>query len=427
MFTVLNNSWALFLGMMLLMVGNGMQGTLLGIRGEIEGFSAFEISIVMSAYFAGFFGGTRATPEMLRRVGHVRVFAALGSLISAVLIVFPVFANPVVWILGRFVLGFAFSGVYVTAESWLNNASTNETRGKTLSIYVLVQMIGIVLAQGLMTISDPAGYELFILPSILVSIAFAPILLSVTPTPVFETTKPMTLRALFVISPLGCVGVFLLGGVYAAQFGMSAVFGAQNDLSVSQISLFVASFYIGATVFQYPVGWISDRMDRRMLIAIVAALAGVGAVLGILSGGEYKTLLISAAIVGGMSNPLYALLLAHTNDFLEYEDMAAASGGLLFINGLGAFLGPMVIGWLMGRFGPSAFFYVLATLLFVMGLYALFRMTRRAAIAVDDTTAYAPVLPTNTAVFVEAAQDYVYETALEEENEATDTDTSETK
>ncbi len=427
MFTVLNNSWALFLGMMLLMVGNGMQGTLLGIRGEIEGFSAFEISIVMSAYFAGFFGGTRATPEMLRRVGHVRVFAALGSLISAVLIVFPVFANPVVWILGRFVLGFAFSGVYVTAESWLNNASTNETRGKTLSIYVLVQMIGIVLAQGLMTISDPAGYELFILPSILVSIAFAPILLSVTPTPVFETTKPMTLRALFVISPLGCVGVFLLGGVYAAQFGMSAVFGAQNDLSVSQISLFVASFYIGATVFQYPVGWISDRMDRRMLIAIVAALAGVGAVLGILSGGEYKTLLISAAIVGGMSNPLYALLLAHTNDFLEYEDMAAASGGLLFINGLGAFLGPMVIGWLMGRFGPSAFFYVLATLLFAMGLYALFRMTRRAAIAVDDTTAYAPVLPTNTAVFVEAAQDYVYETALEEENEATDTDTSETK
>ena len=427
MFTVLNNSWALFLGMMLLMVGNGMQGTLLGIRGEIEGFSAFEISIVMSAYFAGFFGGTRATPEMLRRVGHVRVFAALGSLISAVLIVFPVFANPVVWILGRFVLGFAFSGVYVTAESWLNNASTNETRGKTLSIYVLVQMIGIVLAQGLMTISDPAGYELFILPSILVSIAFAPILLSVTPTPVFETTKPMTLRALFVISPLGCVGVFLLGGVYAAQFGMSAVFGAQNDLSVSQISLFVASFYIGATVFQYPVGWISDRIDRRMLIAIVAALAGVGAVLGILSGGEYKTLLISAAAVGGMSNPLYALLLAHTNDFLEYEDMAAASGGLLFINGLGAFLGPMVIGWLMGRFGPSAFFYVLATLLFAMGLYALFRMTRRAAIAVDDTTAYAPVLPTNTAVFVEAAQDYVYETALEEENEATDTDTSETK
>lgn len=427
MFTVLKNSWALFLGMMLLMVGNGMQGTLLGIRGEIEGFSAFEISIVMSAYFAGFFGGTRATPEMLRRVGHVRVFAALGSLISAVLIVFPVFANPVVWILGRFILGFAFSGVYVTAEGWLNNASTNETRGKTLSIYVLVQMIGIVLAQGLITISDPAGYELFILPSILVSIAFAPILLSVTPTPVFETTKPMTLRALFVISPLGCVGVFLLGGIYAAQFGMSAVFGAQSDLSVTQISLFVASFYIGATVFQYPVGWISDRMDRRLLIAIVAALAGVGAVLGILSGGDYKTLLVSAAIVGGMSNPLYALLLAHTNDFLEYEDMAAASGGLLFINGLGAFLGPMVIGWLMGRFGPSAFFYVLATLLFAMGLYALFRMTRRAAIAVDDTTAYAPVLPTNTAVFVEAAQDYVYETALEEENEAADTDTNETK
>lgn len=417
MITVLSNSWALFLGLMLLMVGNGMQGTLLGIRGEIEGFTTFEISMVMSAYFAGFFGGSRMTPEMLRRVGHVRVFAALGSLISAVLIVFPVFTNPVVWIFGRFILGFAFSGVYVTAESWLNNASTNEMRGKTLSIYVLVQMVGIVAAQGLMTISDPAGYELFILPSILVSIAFAPILLSVSPTPVFETTKPMTLRALFDISPLGCVGIFMLGGVYAAQFGMSAVFGAQSDLSVTQISIFVASFYIGATVFQYPVGWLSDRMDRRLLISIVAALAGVGALLGIASGGDYQVLLISAAIIGGMSNPLYALLLAHTNDFLEYEDMAAASGGLLFINGLGAFLGPMAIGWLMEQFGPSAFFYVLASLLFGLGLYALYRMTRRPAISVDDTTAYAPVLPTNTSVFVEAAQEYVYETALEEEDE----------
>lgn len=422
MFIVLRNSWALFLGIMLLMVGNGMQGTLLGIRGEIEGFSTFEISIVMSAYFAGFFGGSRMTPEMLRRVGHVRVFAALGSLISAVLIAFPVFTNPMVWMVGRFLLGFAFSGVYITAESWLNNAATNETRGKTLSVYMLVQMIGIVAAQFLMTAADPAGYELFILPSILVSIAFAPILLSVAPTPVFETTKPMTLRALFGISPLGCVGIFLLGGVYAAQFGMSAVFGAQMGLSVSQISVFVAAFYIGATFLQYPIGWISDRMDRRLLIAIVAAGAGAGALIGITGGKEYIALLAAATIIGGFSNPLYSLLLAHTNDFLEYEDMAAASGGLLFINGLGAFLGPMVIGWLMDQFGPIAFFYVLLTLLFALMLYALYRRTRRAAVSVDDTTAYTPVLPTNTSVFVEAAQEYAYETAQEEEETSENSD-----
>jgi MFS family permease len=134
MFQVLGSAWALLLGLCLLMVGNGLQGTLLGVRGNLEGFSTFEMSIVMSAYFLGFLGGSRMAPEMIRRVGHVRVFAALGSFISAVLILYPAFAHPVAWTLGRVVIGFCFSGVYVTAESWLNNAASNENRGKALSL-----------------------------------------------------------------------------------------------------------------------------------------------------------------------------------------------------------------------------------------------------------------------------------------------------
>ena len=255
MLNVLGSSWALLLGLMLLMVGNGMQGTLLGIRGDLEGFSTFSLSIVMSAYFAGFLFGSRAAPQMIRRVGHVRVFAALGSMVSAALILFPVAADPISWTVLRVVIGFCFSAVYVTSESWLNNSTTNETRGQALSLYVLVQMVGIVVAQVLLGFGDPSGYVLFIIPSVLVSLAFAPILLSVSPTPAFDSTAPMSFRKIYEVSPLGCIGIFLLGGVFSAMFGMAAVFGTQAGLTIAQISVFVAMMYVGGVVLQYPIGW----------------------------------------------------------------------------------------------------------------------------------------------------------------------------
>ena len=200
MLLVLRNSWALLLGIMLLMVGNGLQGTLLGVRGEIEGFSTFEMSVVMSAYFAGFLIGSRMGSEMIRRVGHIRTFAALGSVISAVLILYPVLTDPIAWTVLRLIIGACFAAVYVTAESWLNNAATNETRGQTLSVYLVVQMVGIVAAQMLLNLGDPSDYFLFVVLSVLVSLSFAPILLSVTPTPAFETAKPMSLMEVLKIS-----------------------------------------------------------------------------------------------------------------------------------------------------------------------------------------------------------------------------------
>jgi len=186
-------SWALFLGMFLLMIGNGLQGTLLGLRGEIEGFSTFEISVV----------------------------------------------EPWAWVIGRVIIGFCFCGVYITAESWLNDASDNENRGQALSIYMIVQMAGIVTAQYIVTIGDIS----------------------------FSTTKPMRIVNLVQNSPLSCVGMFMLGGVFAAQFGMSAVYGGRVGLSVGQISLFVSAIYIAALLLQYPIGWLSDRMDRRGRVA----------------------------------------------------------------------------------------------------------------------------------------------------------------
>lgn len=400
MLKVLGTSWPLLTGVMLLMVGNGVQGTLLGIRGALEGFSTYEMSFVMSAYFLGFLGGSRLAPVMIQRVGHVRVFAALGSLISAVLVLYPVMPDVWAWTVMRVVIGFCFSGVYVTAESWLNNASTNETRGQALSAYMIVQMIGIIASQGLLNAGDPSGFLLFIIPSVLVSLAFTPILLSATPAPVFDTTKRMGFRRLFRVSPLGCAGMLLTGGVYSAMFGMASVWGMLAGLSVGQISVFIGAMYVGGLVFQYPIGWLSDRVDRRQLILLLS-FAGAAAMFAAAALDWGFVVLVGLSLaLGAIVNPLYSLLIAHTNDFLPKEEMAGASAGLLFLNGLGAIAGPLVTGWMMERLGPRGFFLFIAVLLGLLGAYVLWRMVRR--VAVGETGGFAPITPTASALAVEA-------------------------
>lgn len=418
MIPVLRTSWPLFLGMFMLMMGNGLQSTLLGIRGGIENFSTLQMSLVMSGYFAGFLLGSRITPELIRRVGHVRVFAALGSTVSAVLILYPVLVDVWAWSIGRVIIGLCISGVYITAESWLNHASTNETRGQALSVYMIVQMGGIIVAQYVISLGDASGFVLFIIPSVLVSLAFAPILLSVQPTPTTETTRRMRLRDLIEASPLAAVGMVLLGGVFAAQFGMVAVYGSEAGLTAGQISLLVSVIFTASLVAQFPIGWLSDRMDRRVLIVAAAAIGGLGGMIAAVFGDTFILLLVGAAMVGGMSNPLYALLLAYANDFLEHDDMASASAGFIFINGVGAILGPIVMGSAMGAIGVYAFWVLVGMLMLGISAYGLLRMVQRPTdedFSVEDMTSYAPVSPAASPVAVEVAQEVYIETELEEQ------------
>ena len=399
---VLFRAWALMLGILLLMIGNGLQGTLLGIRGTMEEIDASWMGVIMSAYFIGFLGGSRVTPVLLRRVGHVRVFAALGSLVSAAFILYAAIVDPVFWLAMRLVVGFCFSGLYVVAESWINDMASNETRGRILSLYILIQMVGLVTGQLLLNMADPGGYTLFILISVLVSVSFAPILLSVTPTPVYSTARPMSLRELMDASPLGCVGVFLLGGVFSALLGMSSIYGVHRGLTVKEISWFVTAIYIGGVMMQYPVGWISDRMDRRTLVVAMTALATLFSLAGMF-GQSVWWLLTMAFCLGAAVNPLYPLLLSYTNDRLAQEQMASASGGLMFINGVGAMGGPMIVGFMMNQMGPIGFFVFIATLMALVCGYSVYRMSQREAVAVEDTHSYIPVTATTTPVAVEMA------------------------
>lgn len=402
MLTVLRNSWPLLLGVMLLLLGNGIQGTLLGIRGKIEGFSAVEMSYVMSAYYAGFLIGSRFTPDMIRTVGHVRVFAALGSLISAALIVYPVAPDWMIWSALRVVIGFSFAGVYITAESWLNASSTNETRGQALSAYMIMQMLGIIAAQGVVNFRDPGTFDLFAISSILVSIAFTPILLAATPAPAFDRITPLPISRLFRTSPLGCVGIFVVGGVFSAQFGMAAVWGSEVGMSVRNISIFIASIYFGGLVLQYPIGWLSDRYDRRSIILALAAAGTVTMMLAVVLPWSLPVLMLIGFLSGGITNPVYSLLVAYVNDYLDGSEMAGASAGLMFINGLGAIGGPVITGWFMHQFGPSGYFMFMLVLFAFLTLYTSFRMTRRRAQALFRGR-FRTLSPTASAFAVEAA------------------------
>lgn len=407
MLKVMLTSWPLLMGVMLLMVGNGVQGTLLGIRGNIEGFSTYELSYVMSAYFVGFLFGSLMAPRMIRKVGHVRVFAALGSFISAILVIYPVYPDWIAWTVLRVMAGFCFSGIYITAESWINNTASNETRGQALSAYMIVQMLGIIASQVLLNLPDPTGFALFIIPSVLVSLAFMPILLAPTPAPDFDSTRRISFARLFRLSPLGCVGMLLTGGVFSAMFGMASVWGAQVGLTVREISIFVGSLYVGGLILQYPIGWASDRLDRRMLIMGLSAVAAVAMLVAAFAPLPFTALIVVAVILGGITNPVYALLIAHTNDFLPRDQMAGASAGLIFLNGFGAIFGPIITGWMMETVGPGGFFLFIGVLFVALAGYALFRMTRRAAPAVSG--AFRGVSPEASSLAVDAVLDKGHE------------------
>lgn len=425
MLSMFSAVWALLLGIVLIMLGNGMQFTLMGLRGDVEGFSAAELAVITSGYFVGFLSGARYTPVLIQRVGHVRVFAALGSFMSAGLIAFTLYAEPWSWTILRILLGFCMSGIYVVAESWLNNATTNENRGKMLGVYMIAQTLGIIGAQGLLTLGDAAGAALFIAASILVSVSFAPILLSVQPAPAVEVAKPGGLGDLLAASPLGTVGIFLLGSIYASQSGMGAVFGAEIGMSPNEIALFVAMLFGGALLLQLPISWLSDRFDRRKVICGAAGLGALACAFALfaqsppawLGGDPLIPIMAAAFFAGGTTTPLYALLLAYTNDGVAAEDMPAVSGGLVFVFGLGAIAGPLGLGWAMDALGAFAFWGGLGGTFLAISLYALYRMTQREATPVEESEAYVSLVPTTSVVAVEAAGAWAAEQAEEQAEE----------
>ncbi|MFT6308116.1 MAG: MFS family permease [Halioglobus sp.] len=407
------------LGMLLLMLGNGLQGTLLGVRGSLENIDSSTMGYIMAGYFLGFLGGSQVTPLMLKRVGHVRVFAALGSLVSAAFVLYAAIVDPIAWWLLRVLVGFCFSGIYVVAESWLNHSTTSQSRGKALSLYMMVQMAGMVLGQLLLNIADPGGYNLFVLITVLVSISFAPMLLTASASAPLQTSaRAMPLKELIKTSPLACFGILLLGGIYAVLYAMSPVYATERGLSIAQTSYFITGIFLGGMLFQYPIGWLSDKFDRRYLIIGVTAGGSLVALFGLYFGDTFTALLVTAVALGGLCNPLYSLLVAYANDHLEYDQMASAAGGLLFINGCGAMTGPIIVGAAMTHLGIEWFFIILVLLLSAICFYGIYRISQRTYEVVDEASPYLPISSRTTTYATGFAIDAMEEEQLEDLEES---------
>ena len=392
MLAAISSAWALLLGIALIMLGNGLQNTLLGVRATLEGFGTGVTGLVMTAYFVGFVAGSTIVPRLLANVGHIRVFAALASLASSAVLVHTVFVTPLTWGLVRIVTGFCFAGLYVVAESWINEAATNRTRGQLLSVYMIMVLGGTGSGQLLMNLSDPRGFELFVLVSVLISVALIPITLSVGRAPPFEAPESIGVRALFRASPLGVAGAFLIGIAHAALYTMGPVFGTEIGLSVERVSLFIAAALFGGLALQWPIGWLSDRFDRRRVIVAVAWVAtGASFAAGTGGVGSYPLLIASTALLGGMSMPLYSLCGAHTNDHLTPPQIVAASATLVLVGGFGLMMGPSLAAALMQFTGPAGIFWLLALVHGCIGAYGLYRMVRREPVPLDEQRTYDPV------------------------------------
>ncbi|WP_373086456.1 MFS transporter [Sneathiella sp.] len=433
MYAAVINSWPLLLGLGLLMLGNGLQVSLVGIRASLEGFPAVVIGFVMSGYYAGFLFGSIITPKILANVGHVRVFAALASLASSAALLYVVFVDPIVWGLMRLITGFAYAGLYIVCESWLNDAATNETRGQLLSVYMIIVMGGMAVGQLFLNVADPGGYTLFIFISVLISLALIPMTLTANPAPNFLASTRLSLKKLYKISPLGIVGMFAQGITGGAFYGMAAVYGDKIGLSVAQLSTFISIVIFGGVILQWPVGKLSDRFDRRQVLLVTTMLSGAFAIMAMFAGerGDYLTFLVSAGLFGGFSVPLYSLCIAHTNDHLEPTKMVAASSGLMLVNGCGAIFGPVIVGQLMSTSGSYFFFGWIAFGHIAIGLFAIYRMYMTTAMPLEEQGSFvampvraggsvAPMNPETEEWIDDQPPAYAAEPELEPEEEPAD-------
>lgn len=367
--------WPLFLAFAMLMVGNGLNLAVLGVRMADEEFGVRTAATVMACYFAGFLVGPVLVVRWLSGVGHIRVFASLASLASCVVLVHFLWVDPISWGVLRFVFGFCMAGLYVTVESWLNDASTVRTRGRTLAVYVIVSMGGLGLGQLLVATGDPAEPVLFVVASILVSLSFVPIALaSSTDAPAVRTAAAMPLRDFFRSAPTGLVGIFFTGASHGILFGLSAAYAASAGYGPGGTAAFLALPSIGALALQWPIGRLSDRLPRRAVIAVVAAAAASIAALLALSPHRNVAALPLMFVLGGLSFPLYSLLLSYTLDRAAPGAAIGASGASLRVNGVGAVVGPIAAGAVVAATGPAAFFWCLVATHGVIGAYAAARV-----------------------------------------------------
>lgn len=374
----MNGTWPLLLGMGVLMLGAGLQGTLLSLRATLDGFPTPVTGIIMSCYYVGYLAGTAAAPRMLRRIGHIRVFAALAAGASATILVQAAFVQPFVWAAMRLISGVCFAGIYVVAESWLNDRASKTNRGRLLAIYMLVLYVGLGTSQFLLILANPSTETPFMLVSVLISLSMVPIVVSAQQAPEPALPRKVRYRDLYRNSPLGVVAVSVSGMISSIVFAMGPVYARLSGFGNTGVATFMAVSILAAVLTQYPVGRLSDRTDRRTVIAAACTVATIVAGSIVAFGGMPRALFfLLTALFSGSALTLYSLAVSHVNDKLEPAQMVAASSALLRLNGGAAAVGPVLAGSVIAGYGPTAYFTMLAALTGTLTVYDLWRKSRR--------------------------------------------------
>lgn len=397
----------LLLAAAILLAGNGLQGTLLAVRANLEGFQTPMIGVLMSAYFGGFVLGCRLNPTFIKSVGHIRTFLALASIASASALIHPLVVQVWIWALLRAVTGYCFAGLIMVIESWINERATNKNRGQILSVYRVIDLTATTMGNALLATANPADFHLFAVVSILMSIALVPVALTKSDAPKPIETARLDLPRLFKLSPVAAVGAPLIGLANSSFWAVGAVYAQRLGYDNALIASFISIVIIGAAALQWPLGWLSDRTDRRRVMFASSAL-GVASCIALAEFGarspEY--LLFFGALVGAFVIPMFGINAAHANDHAPPGQAVSTNGGLLLLHGLGSIVGATLGAIVMSFFGPASLFIYIASVYAVFASFCLYRILTTPPVPEDQKSPFAPV-PKNAAptIFEIGAED----------------------
>ena len=390
----------LLLGLGTLLVGSGLLGTLLGIRAQLEGFSNSSIGALMAAYYLGYVMGSFLAPVLIRRVGHIRSFAALAAIGSASVLCYGLIVHPVAWAVLRIITGLTVVGIYMVVESWLNEQAPHHARGRIFALYMMVTLISLAAGQYLILIGDTGALALFAVASMLFTLGLVPIAATRIHAPQPPTTPSVSLTHLFWLAPLAACGAFIAGIVSGAFWSLGAVFAQRVGLSEEGIALFMSATIVGGALLQWPIGRLSDHYSRRLMLTLVSFTAALVALLVLrVMYASLAALTACAFLYGGLMFSVYSLSVAHMNDRLSTPgDVLDATRGLLLIFGMGSIAGPAIGGLLMDGFGPGTIPIYSAAALGLLGLLGLLRLIWAAPIPLIEQGGFVLMVRTTPVV-----------------------------
>jgi|TARA_B110000438_G_scaffold235570_1_gene232351 MFS family permease len=398
---------ALLISVAILNTGGGLQGTLLPIRASLEAFSTISVGFIGAAYFLGFTIGCIFGAELVKRVGHIRVFLAMTALASTSALIHSLILNPWIWVIFRMLTGFCFAILYIVIESWLNDRSNNQNRGLIFSIYVMITLTVQALGQLMVLLYEPSGIELFAIISILITLAAIPVALSTSPAPEIKKTANFNLKKLFIISPAAIIGCLFVGSVNGSFWSLAPIFMTSLFSDISYTAWFMTSTIIGGALSQWPIGFLSDKIGRRKMI-VLNALSGVfiaSLIISSIQSIDFIGINLLGAAWGAVSFPMYTLTVAHANDNADPSDYVLVSSSLLLMFGIGAILGPMLSSTLISFTNPSGLFVFTGVMHLLLAIYLSYRIIRRDSSPINDHISYSDAL---TATYT-ASQVYEYD------------------